>query len=358
MPTPLRVVQWTSGAVARQCVRAIVAHPDLELVGMYAYSADKVGRDAGELVGMAPLGVSATSDVQALLALRPDCVSYSPLFPNVDELVTLLEAGVNVVTTSVFLTGWSLTGGPRADVHAVRRIAEAAARGGATIFGTGMNPGFASYLACVLTGICHRVHHVRVIESVDVSMFAADDNMNGLGWGLPPNSPGQAERLADETRTFGDALDVMAALLGVELDEKRCTAELAYATRDLDLPGRFIGTGTVGGIRLRWEGLLGQTPILELQQVWVMSRHLEPAMTADHAYTVEVRGDPNLHNRMLILPAGDLASISARDFHAVGMTITALPAVNAIPAVCRAEPGIRTYADLPVVTGHGRVVPD
>jgi len=350
-------VQWTSGAVARQCVRAIVAHPDLELVGMYAYSADKVGRDAGELVGLAPLGVAATDDVQALLALRPDCVCYTPLFPNLDELETILAAGVNVVTTSVFLTGWSLTAGARAEVDAVRRIGDAAARGGATIFGTGMNPGFASYLACVLTGICHTVQHVRVIESVDVGMFAGDDNMNGLGWGLPPDSPGHRERLADETRTFGDALDVMAAMLGVGLDDKRCTSEFAYATRDLDLPGRFIGTGTVGGIRLRWEGLVGGAPVLELQQVWVMSRHLEPAMTADHAYTVEVRGDPTLHTRMLILPAGDLAAMGPRDFHAVGMTITALPAVNAIPAVCRAAPGIRTYADLPVVAGHGRVVP-
>ena len=103
MKDRIRVVQWTSGSVARESVRAIHAHPNLELVGLYAYSAQKAGRDVGDLVGMAPIGLTATNDVQSLLALEPDCVCYTPPFPDADELVTLLEAGVNVVTTSVFV---------------------------------------------------------------------------------------------------------------------------------------------------------------------------------------------------------------------------------------------------------------
>src|SRR3954468_13118680 len=126
----IRIVQWTTGNVGERSARAGTAHADLELVGCYAWSADKVGRDAGELCGIDPLGVAATDDVDALLALRPDCVVYNPMWPNVDELVRILEAGVNVVSTAAFITGDKLGAGRD-------RIADACARGGVSMFGTG-----------------------------------------------------------------------------------------------------------------------------------------------------------------------------------------------------------------------------
>jgi len=92
----LRVVQWTTGNVGRRSVIAIAQNRELELVGCYAWSPEKVGRDVGELCGIEPLGVKATHDVDALLALRPDCVVYNPMWPSIDELVRILEAGVNV----------------------------------------------------------------------------------------------------------------------------------------------------------------------------------------------------------------------------------------------------------------------
>ena len=352
----LRVVQWTSGSVARQCVRAIVAHPDMDLVGMYAFSADKVGQDAGELVGLPPLGIPATGDIDALLALKPDCVSYSPLHPDIGDITRILEAGINIVTTSMFLTGWNIsTKQPGGVPDAIERIEAAGRKGNASVFGTGMNPGYINYLACVLTGISHRIHHVKLTESVDVSLFAGDSNMDPLGWGLPPNSPGHVERLLEETRVFGDGIDVMARILGVSLDEKRCTTEFAYAQKDLNLDGRQIAQGTVAGIKLRWEGLVDGVPLIENCQVWGMTKELEPQWSIEHAYLIDIQGDPNVHSRIDILPAGDLSSMDGKDFHAVGMTITGVPSINAIPAVCEAEPGIRTYADLPIVAGAGRL---
>src|SRR2546421_5671490 len=104
----IRVVQWTTGNVGQRSVRAVVAHPDLELVGCYAWSPEKVGRDVGELCGIEPVGVAATDDVRALLAPKPDCVVYNPMWRDVDELVRILEAGVNVVSTAGFITGHSL----------------------------------------------------------------------------------------------------------------------------------------------------------------------------------------------------------------------------------------------------------
>jgi hypothetical protein len=101
----IRVVQWTTGNVGKRSVRAVVAHPDLELVGCYAWSADKVGVDAGELCGIDPVGVAATDDVDALLALKPDAVVYNPMWPDTGEVVRILEAGVNVVSTAAFING-------------------------------------------------------------------------------------------------------------------------------------------------------------------------------------------------------------------------------------------------------------
>src|SRR5262245_27839472 len=95
----LRIVQWTTGNIGKQSVIAIAQNPRLELVGCFAWSRGKVGRDVGELCGIDKLGVKASDDVDSLLALRPDCVVYNPMWPSIDELVRILEAGVNVVST-------------------------------------------------------------------------------------------------------------------------------------------------------------------------------------------------------------------------------------------------------------------
>ena len=100
-----RVVQWTTGNVGRRAVQAIVVNPNYELVGLYAYGEDKVGRDAGDLAGIEPTGVFATNNIEDLLALKPDVVSYNPIHLNLDHLCRILESGINVVSTSEFITG-------------------------------------------------------------------------------------------------------------------------------------------------------------------------------------------------------------------------------------------------------------
>ena len=207
---PLRVVQWTTGNVAHETVRAILERSDLELVGVFAHSASKAGKDAAELVGLdAPTGVRATGDVDALLALKPDCVVYTPLFFAVAEVTRLLRAGVNVVTSCEFLTGRSLAAGERDAVEAAARD------GGATIFGSGMNPGYSAMLGAVGAAISRDVRHVKISESVDVTLFAADSNMDALGWGRPKDDPGHARDVEHAVRVFHDGLDVLGELLGV-----------------------------------------------------------------------------------------------------------------------------------------------
>ncbi|HXX91384.1 MAG TPA: hypothetical protein VEI83_14290, partial [Acidimicrobiales bacterium] len=88
-----------TGNVGSEMIRRIRRHPDLELVGLHCYSADKVGRDAGEIVGGGPIGVVATGTIEEIIAADPDCVTFHGVFPDLDLYERVLEAGVNVVTT-------------------------------------------------------------------------------------------------------------------------------------------------------------------------------------------------------------------------------------------------------------------
>lgn len=346
---PLTVVQWTTGNVGRQAVAGVADDPGLRYVGCYAHSADKVGRDLGELAGIGALGVKATDDSAALLALKPDVVVYTPLHLDVDELAGILSAGINVVTSAEFLTGSAIGAEARA------RLEAAAQQGGVTLFGSGMNPGFAQLIAGVLSGICRRIKRVRVTESFDLSLFADDPNMDELPFGMPGDAPDLLERMRSSTAVFMDAVDVLADLLGVSLDEHRCTADFATATEDLDLPGRPIAAGQVAGIDLRWDGIVGGEPVVELHQRWVMGDRIEPPMPPESAYLIEIDGQPKVSARIDLLPHHeDLSLLTMDDLHEIGMRITAMPLVYAIPAACAAAPGITTYAGLPAVVS-GRV---
>src|SRR3954469_24450651 len=219
---PIRVVQWTTGNVARQAVKAIAQRADLELVGVYAFSKDKVGKDAAELVGLdQPLGVTATDDIDRVIALAPDAVLYMPLHPDVATLTRLLRAGINVLTTASFLTGRAYGEEARAALD------EAAHAGNASLFGTGVNPGFADYLTAVASSVCREVNYVRVCESFNIGLWAGDANQDELGWGRPAGDPGHADDIVKATAPFGDAVEALAELLGITLDEIRCGVEFA-----------------------------------------------------------------------------------------------------------------------------------
>ena len=340
------MVQWTTGNVARQAVRAVLDRHDLELVGVFAHSPDKVGKDAAELCGLdGPTGVNATDDVGRLLGLRPDCVVYNALHLDVDEVAGILRSGANVVTSSEFLSGRGV------GAEAKARLEEAAIAGNASLFGSGMNPGFLNLLTGVVAGASLGVRQVTATESVDVSLYAGDSNMDAFGWGRPPDTPGLATAVEQATLVFHDGLEVLAELLGLEEYEPRCRVDVAVATRDLDLPGRPIATGTVAGLDVRWEAVVDGATVIGLHQRWVMGSHLNPAWAVEHGWVIEVTGDPRLRIKIDVWPdVDDLGSLTPSDLHAIGMRLTALPIVNAIAAVCAAEPGIRTYADLRVVS--------
>lgn len=338
---PIRVVQWTTGNVARQSLAAVVERPGLELVGVYAHSKEKAGRDAGELAGLGrPIGVAATGDIEEIIALAPDCVLYMPLHPDIEHLTRLLRAGINVLTTASFLTG-------RAYGDAARTaLEEAALAGGASLFGSGVNPGYADQLAAVASGVCRKVDYVKVHESFDIGLWAGDANQDGLGWGRPAGDPGHADDVAEATAPFGDAVEALAELLGIAVDDVRCEVGFAHAAKDLDLPGRPVARGTVAGLDVRWIGVRSGADVVESHVRWTVTGELDPAWEVAMAYLIEIHGHPRVDLRVEVLPQ-DMESMSLEEMLAIGSVITAMPVVNAVPAVVAARPGIVTYADLP-----------
>lgn len=350
MPNSYRVVQWTTGNVGKSSVQAIAANPNYQLVGCYAWSKDKVGRDVGELCGIAPLGVAATNDADTLLALKPDCVVYNPMWIDVDELVGILSAGVNVVATASFITGHNL-GADR------ERIAEACRQGGSTLFGSGVSPGFAELLAMVSAVVCDRVDKITVNEAADTTFYDSPATELPVGFGKPIDHPELAAMTAQGTAVFGEAVRLVADALGVELDDIRCQTEYAQTTADLDLGSWTIAAGCVAGVYASWQGVVDGKTVVELNVRWRKGQTLEPDWKIDQdGWVIQIDGRPAVRTAVSFLPPPDFQAETIADFMTLGHIMTAMPTINAIPAVVAAAPGIATYTDLPLTLPRG-VVP-
>ncbi|NUU25935.1 MAG: dihydrodipicolinate reductase [Streptomycetaceae bacterium] len=330
----IRVVQWTVGRVAASAVRAVLAHPDLELVGCYVWSPDKIGKDVGHLCGGEPLGVMATGDIAEIVALRPDVVLYTPLLWDVDAMVRLLEAGINVISTANFITGHSYGD---ADMN---RLHDAAVRGGASLYGTGINPGLASAIALTAAAACREVAHVSIREAADCTHYASPETWTALGFGSPPDTPGLADRAKERQLVFQDAVEMTAKALGITLDEVRYVPEFGVATEDLDLGYMRIPQGTVCGLDGVWQGIVGGRPVVELGLRWRLGNAMTPDWPINEGYSIEIQGVPDIRVRCEIDPAGS-------GEHGAS---TANPAVNAVPAVVAARPGLVTVDELPLIT--------
>ncbi|HEX3840927.1 MAG TPA: hypothetical protein VHU85_09075 [Acidimicrobiales bacterium] len=342
----LRVVQWTTGIVGSAALRAILDDPRLELVGVYAFDRSKVGVDAATLAGTdgrPPTGVRAADDIDALLPLKADCVVYMPQWPDIAILERILESGTNVITTARLVTGVHYPDG------AGERLARAAEWGGVTLFGTGMNPTYVPTLALAATAMCRRVTRISVTESLDCALYGAAPTWEAYGFGAPLEPERLKSELWAAEPDYREILDVMAAALDVTLDAYTLDVDYAAASEDRDLGFMTIAQGTVAALDARWVGRVHGAPFVEMRTTWklgsIFGYHQEPDWPLLYGYRIDIDGDPEVHLKLNFMPA-DLDNLD------VGVT-TALPAINAIPAVCAAPPGIVTAADLPLVTGRG-----
>ena len=316
----------------------MVGHPVLELAGCYAFSADKIGRDVGTLCGIEPLGIVATNDIDHLIALRPDCVSYMPFRPDIDHVVRILEAGVNVVTTMYMLAGDGY--GP----EATQRIAAAASAGCASLYASGIYPGHAPMVALAASAMCSRIDRMTILESLDMSGYENEAMFRAMGIDLEPDDPRARAAVEVACGSFRNQLDVMATALGAQLDDVRVDVEFALADETIDIGGMTISKGRIAGFKGSVCGIVGDEPRLQCQFVWKMGDQITPNWPVEHGYLIEIFGDPDVRCRLEPM-------VGRFD----GALTTAMAVINAIPSVCAAPPGIVNRAELPLVRGAHRL---
>lgn len=342
-------MQWGTGNVGRSSLRAIAAHPELELTGVYVTNPAKVGVDAGELCRLDPLGVRATSDADEIVALDADCVLHMPLpsqrygdDPSKDlrDICRLLETGKNVITTVGYV--YPKAHGP----ELVEQLESACARGGASLHGTGVNPGWmGELLPLTMSALCARIDRVYVLESTDFSFYPSREiifDMMGLG---KPQQAFEAEsaRYRDWlSGLFCESVWMIADGLALELDEIRKTAEFETASERFDIASGTIEAGSVAAQRFRWSGIRAGETRIELEAVYRARREIAPDWP-DVGGQVRIEGRPRM---AFDLQEGWISN---------GLAGTALHAIHAVVPVCAASAGIRTFLDLPLITGRHMV---
>jgi 2,4-diaminopentanoate dehydrogenase len=334
-----RVVQWATGNIGTRALRSVIEHPTLDLAGVWVHAPDKAGRDAGELCGLDATGVAATNDIEDVVALGADCVLYMPRALDADEVCRLLASGANVVTTrGEFHHPASM------DPALRQRVEDACAAGGTSIHSTGSSPGFISEaVPLVLTSIQRRLDQLTIDEFADLSRRPSPDLLfNIMGFGRAPAAFDEG-RLSHGRTSFGPSLRLVADTLGLPLDDIEASGEVALAARTVEIAAGTLEAGTVAAQRLTVAGMRDGRPLLRFRAHWYCTTELDPAWDlAATGWRVTVDGDAPLDVDLRF-------SVPIERMGDVSPGYTAHRAVNAVPVVCAAAPGIRTTVDLPQV---------
>jgi len=345
-----RVIQWATGHVGIHALRGILRHPDLELVGLVVSSEKKAGRDAGELCGVGRTGVVATRDSDEALELDADCVSYMGatdfrLPEALDDMCRILGSGKNLVTTSFvpLIHPWQVV----PDI--AKRLEEACRQGGTSMFCSGIDPGFSpDALPILLSSMASRIESIRAQEIFNYATYDQPETLfDVMGFGRPPGTPVPLLVPGALAMAWGGSVRMVADALRVELDEVRQSSEQVLAEESFEIPCGRIEAGTVAGLRFEVEGVVDGEPRIVVEHVTRLRDDVAPHWPQGNGpgtYRVTLVGEPSLRCELDV-------GFDKEDHNIDGCLASAMRVVNAIPAVCRAEPGIRSWLDLPLVAG-------
>jgi 4-hydroxy-tetrahydrodipicolinate reductase len=351
-----RVIQWGTGNVGKHALRTIVERPDFELVGLRVYNPDKVGRDAGDLLGGDPTGVLATDDVDALLALDADCVCYNALGSTLDDkegplddICRILESGKNVVSSAVeyhayFRPGVHLKA---AGENAEARLRAACEVGRSTFFHVGINPGFAMDLwPITLSRLCRRIDKLTATEIVDMTRYTSIHMVrDAIGFGVPPEQPVPVDQMNRDVyeSAYYISMRMLADAIGIELDEVRYHREVATTPDAFEIAAGTIEAGTVAAMKFVFEGIVDDRAVIALEMVWRVSDDVAPEWpSGDSRWILHIDGDPIVDSELVM-------ATEAVGGRAVSLSVATL-CLNALPTVVQADPGLLDNLTLPL---HG-----
>jgi hypothetical protein len=344
-----RVIQWGTGNVGFHSLRHLIRHPDLDLVGLHAHSETKLGKDAGEIAGLdVRTGVVATNDVDALVALHPDCAVYTAngeLRPNdaVEDMARLLRAGINVVGTALIYLIYP----PHAQAELREPLEEACREGKTTLFVNGIDPGFSGdVLPLAALQIAGEVEEIRVQEICDYSSYV-DPDFTGMAFGFGQDESatplmGMPGMLA---AGWGGMIELVARALGVEVEEIREVYERDFAKEAFECPMMRVEKGQCGAVHFELQGIVGGRPLIIAEHVNRLGLDQAPQ------WPKAPDGRRGVHRCIVTGNPGVQLECFTRgedgDHNTGGVQSTAARVINAIPSVCAHAPGIVSTLDLP-----------
>ena len=353
-----RVVVWGTGFVGKMVIAEIVGHPGFELVGVGVSDPNKAGRDAGEICGLPePLGVVATRDIDALIALRPDAlVHYGPTAAradaNIEMIGRFLRAGIDVCSTAMTPWVW-----PQMSLNPpgwIDPITAACAEGGASCFTTGIDPGFANDLfPMTLMGLCSRVDRVRSSELLDYTNYEGDYEFE-MGIGRELQYRPLLEHRDVLVMAWGATVPMIAHAAGIELDEITTTWDKWVTDTPRETVKGVIEPGRVAAVRFTINGVYRGETRIQIEHVNRIGRDAAPdwpSGTQDDVYRVDIEGTPSISQET----AFRFTDGTGRDAATAGCLATGLRALNAVPAVNELPPGWVTALDLPLIPGAGTI---
>jgi hypothetical protein len=346
MGNQFRIVHVGTGYTGSIALRQILRAPRLKLVGQLVHSPDKVGRDSGELVGEPAAGVIATDSLDELLALDADCVSYFAAVSGregsevVDQISAMLASGKNVVTPSYH----AFFHPPTLDDASRNKLEAACRQGNSSLLATGIAPGFATdILAVHAASMTELPTKVSVEERIPCGAYRVPGFFAALGFGRTADEDAAMHRPGSMVPAATPPLRLLAQGLGLELDEVCEHRDIALAERGYRFDAGEIPAGTVASVRMRFDGIVDGQERLHYSSIWSMPDEAVEDWQPEIAVgsptrrltRIAVEGNPPVQLDFA-LNGGELP----------GSTATAARVVNAIPAVCAANPGVLSALDL------------
>lgn len=348
---PLNIIAWGIGAVGAEMLTTIIDHrDDLQIVGARVYSDANAGQDIGTLVERDPIGVAATTDVDAILELDADCVLYAPRTARIGDVCALLSSGKNVATTAFLFHP------ARIDAADRDRVLNACRAGDTTVHGAGLNPGnLSSALPLVLSGMSRTIDKITLQERADWSVYESTsitfDNM-AFGQPIAEISPHKNEFLAFNSAIFTEQVWLIGDSLNAGLDEVTATVEAVPAERDHQIFEHLLRAGTTAGQRWNWSGQRDGEVLVEIEALWTVGgEYPKHWPQPEHGWTLTIEGDPSMRAHFVALASFTRAATMSEHVRSASVA-TAMQVLNAVRAVCAAPAGFVSAADLPIIRSH------
>ena len=353
----IATVVWGTGNMGRAAIRAVAAHPGLELVDVIVNNPDKVGKDAGDLAGLGyQLGVAASSDVEAVLNRSPAALVYTAsgdIRPDdaVADIQQALRAGITVVTPSVYPL-YDPRNAPPELLDPVREIAQ---NGGASLLVTGIDPGWGNdILPVILTGLASTIDQIRCQEIFDYSTYDQPDAVRYLvGFGQPMDEVPPMVAPTVPTMVWGGQVRMIARALGVTLDEVRETVDRVPLEATVTNAMGTFDAGTQGGLRFEVQGIVDGEALIIIEHITRIDAGVAPDWPSPPdggagAHKVVLEGRPRIE---VNIEATDEGGNRA----AGGNATAAARLVNSIPWLVAAAPGVYDAFDVPLSPAVGRL---